>query len=216
MNIKKITLLGILCLSILLLSACIKKDDAPASPTSTPMESSTRDVQAQSEDDTSLSDENNQSKENSGKKQSQDELEKSLTAYREERETMTAVKVKGGLLGFGAPELEDYGLDADGLDYTSRFDSRELSEAYGAAKKYVVETLQIRVKTNATVYPCVDPRITVIYDDEDKGVASGYEADNIFVCEYYDNGTWKYLILVRDAKGEPWKVIHHGDSYKSY
>jgi hypothetical protein len=214
MNIKRITLLGILCLSFLLLFACNKKDGTPTSPTPSPMKN-TGDVQAQSEDDTSLYDENNQGKENSGEKQSQEELEKSLAAYREERETMTAVKMKGGLLGFGGPNLEDYGLDSDGWDYSSRFDSRELNEAYGVAEKYVVEILKIDIETKTTVYPCFDPRIYAIYDDEDKGVASGYEADNIFVCEYCDNGTWKYLILVRDAKGEPWKVIHHGDSYKN-
>ncbi len=214
MNIKRI-IIGILCLSILLLFACSKKKDTPASPTSSPMGSSSRDIQAQSEDDASLSVEKNQGKENSGEEQSQDELVKSLTAYREEREKTTAIKMNNGLLGFGAPNLEDYGLDVDGWDFSSRFDTREMTEAFETAEKYVVEILKIDIKTKTIVYPCIDPEIYAIYDDEDKGVASGYEADNIFVCEYCDNGNWQYLILVRDRKGEPWKVIHHGDSYRS-
>lgn len=214
MNIKRIIILGILCLSILLLFACSKKNDTPASPTSSPMGSSSRDIQAQSEDETSLSVEKNQGKENSGEEQSQDELVKPLAAYREEREKTTGIKVNNGLLGFGAPNLEDYGLDVDGWDYSSRFDTREMTEAFEAAEKYVVEILKIDIETKTTVYPCIDPRIYAIYDDEDKGVASGYEADNIFVCEYCDNGSWQYLILIRDRKGEPWKVVHNGDSYK--
>ena len=64
-----------------------------------------------------------------------------------------------------------------------------------------------------TVYMCVDPRIWEIYEAEDKGVAEGYETENIFVCEYCDNGSWKYLILVREGKGSAWEVIHNGSSY---
>ena len=54
-----------------------------------------------------------------------------------------------------------------------------------------------------------------IYEDEDKGVASGYDADNIFLCEFNDNGNWQYLILVREGKGSEWEVLHHGSSYKT-
>ena len=43
--------------------------------------------------------------------------------------------------------------------------------------------------------------MTAIYDDEDKGVANSYDADNIFLCEYSENGEWQYIILVREGKG---------------
>ena len=68
-----------------------------------------------------------------------------------------------------------------------------------------------------TIIPsiCPDPRVLAIYDDEDKGVAAGYDSSNIFVCEYCNgDGVWQYLILVRDGKSGAWSVIHDGSSYK--
>lgn len=157
-----------------------------------------------------------QSGNNSNTKQEEadDELEDNLAKYRAEREEMTNVSLGSGVSGYGAPNAEDYGFSSDESEYLLQFDSRELSEAYETAKQYVTDTLEISVETKGTVYPCVDSRITEIYDVADKGVANGYEAENIFVCEYCDEGNWKYLILVREAKGEEWKVIHHGNSYK--
>lgn len=143
-----------------------------------------------------------------------DELEQSLTEYRKERETMTNVKMGSGLIGFGAPNLEDYGIDDRGTKYLSEFDAREKGKAFEAAEKYITETLGIEVETKATVYMCVDPRIYKIYEDKEKGVAEGYDNENIFVCEYLGDEVWQYLILVRDSKEDPWIVIHHGSSYK--
>ena len=143
-----------------------------------------------------------------------DELEENLAKYREEREKMTNISLGNGVSGYGAPNAEDYGFSSDESEYLLQFDSRELSEAYETAKKYVTDTLGIAVETKSTVYACVDSRVTEIYEAEDKGVANGYEPKNIFVCEYCDAGNWKYLVLVREAKGEEWKVIHHGTSYK--
>lgn len=142
------------------------------------------------------------------------DLEERLAQYRSEREGMTNVAMGNGVAGYGAPNAENYGFQTDTANYMQNFDSRELNKAYETAKKYVTETLAITVETNAVVYACVDPRITEIYEAEDKGVADGYDAGNIFVCEYRDNGTWQYLILVRDGKGSEWSVIHHGSSYK--
>ena len=142
------------------------------------------------------------------------DLEERLAQYRAEREGMTNVAMGNGVSGYGAPNAENFGFQADTTDYTQNFDSRELNKAYETAKKYVTETLAISVETNAVVYPCIDPRITEIYEAEDKGVADGYDSKNIFVCEYCDNGTWQYLILVRDGKDSGWSVIHHGGSYK--
>ena len=141
-------------------------------------------------------------------------LEERLAQYRLDREAMTNVAMGSGVSGYGAPNSEDYGLQTDTADYLLGFDSRELNKAYETAEKYVEETLAVSVETKAIVYPCVDPRITGIYEAKDKGVAEGFDAGNIFVCEYCDNGIWQYLILVRDGKDSDWSVIHHGDSYK--
>ncbi len=142
------------------------------------------------------------------------DLEERLAQYREERESMTNVAMGNGVSGYGAPNAENFGFQADTADYMQNFDSRELNKAYETAKKYVTETLKISVETNAVVYPCIDPGITEIYEAEDKGVADGYDSENIFVCEYCDNGNWQYLILVRDGKDSDWSVIHYGGSYK--
>lgn len=63
---------------------------------------------------------------------------------------------------------------------------------------------------------CMDPRMNAIYDDKDKGVASGYDNENIYIEEYETekDDVYSYLILVRDSKNSPWKVIYHGNSYK--
>ena len=154
-----------------------------------------------------------QQPETPGQNSTDEELEKKLAEYRAERETMTNVAMGNGVSGYGAPNAENYGFQTDTAAYTQNFDSRELNKAFEAAKKYVEEVLSISVETNAVVYSCIDPRITEIYEVEDKGVASGYKAENIFVCEYCDSGTWQYLILVREGKDSDWSVIHHGSSY---
>lgn len=142
------------------------------------------------------------------------DLEERLAQYRAERESMTNVAMGNGVSGYGAPNAENFGFQGDTADYMQNFDSRELNKAYETAKKYVTDTLAISVETNAVVYPCIDSRITEIYEVEDKGVADGYDSKNIFVCEYCDNGIWQYLILVRDGKDSDWSVIHYGNSYK--
>lgn len=142
------------------------------------------------------------------------ELEEALAAYRKERESMVAVKMGNGLKGYGAPDQEDYGIDDSGTKYLLEFDSRETAKAYETSENYIKETLGIQTETKVAAYMCVDPRMYKIYEDEDKGVAEGYKNDNIFITEYYDGDLWQYLILVRDSKDDPWKVIHHGSSYK--
>ena len=209
MNIKKYTCILVGIILIFLLCACSANENpapAPSPTTQQPLEGNS----------TAPDDDDVESPDNSfSPTPAASEIDKSLAAYREEREKTTGVKLGDGLSGYGAPNKEEYGLDGDGEDTSLKLDSRELNEVYEAAKKYVVETLKIKVDTNATVYPCVDPRINEIYEAEDKGVADGYDANNIFVCEYSDNGTWNYLFLVRDAKGEPWEAIHHGTSYQN-
>lgn len=138
-----------------------------------------------------------------------EDIEKELAAYRAEREKQGFSK--GGLDFAVAPNEENYKYGVGYCDNEPDFDTRELSEAFEAAIAYVEGTL----KLESEVWGCVDPRMNAIYEDEDKGVANGYDADNIFLCEYNDNGKWQYLILVREKKGADWKVLYHGSSYKT-
>lgn len=164
-------------------------------------------------DNKNIPEKNNLFEEDAIKIDEKNDLEQKLAEYREKRESMTNIPMGGGVVGFGAPNIEDYGFDTNMAEY-NKFDSRELNKAYETAKKYVENVLKINVETKTVVYECVDPRIIEIYEVEDKGRADGYDAENIFLCEYRDNGTWKYLILGREGKGNEWQVIHHGSSYK--
>lgn len=145
--------------------------------------------------------------------QTDDDLDEELKQYRKEREDL--IQEANGLVEGGTPDEGKYSFDLSGAFYESQFDTKELTEAYAAARVYVTDTLGIRPGTKMTTYMCIDPRILAIYDDEDKGVAAGYDNSNIFVCEYCDeSGIWQYLILTREGKGSAWKVIYSGDRYK--
>ncbi len=145
--------------------------------------------------------------------QTDTELEEELKNYRQEREDM--IQEANGLVEGGSPDEDNYSFDMSGSFYTSRFDTREITEAYAAARIYVTDTLGIKPSTKMVTYMCIDPRVLAIYDDEDKGVAAAYDNSNIFVCEYCNgDGVWQYLILVRDGKGSAWSVLHDGSSYK--
>ena len=143
---------------------------------------------------------------------SDEELEEKLAAYRQAREDAKPIDLGNGVTMGGSVNEAEYGISFD-AGILGSFDTGELMEAIDTANSYVENTLGISVETRDTTYMCVDPRIWAIYSAEDKGVANGYEPENIYVCEYCDNGTWQYLILVRDGKGSEWKVIHHGSSY---
>ena len=143
---------------------------------------------------------------------SDEELEEKLAAYRQAREEKKPIDLGNGVTMGASVNEAEYGIAFDASILRS-FDTGELMEAIDTANSYVENTLGISVETRDTTYMCVDPRIWAIYSAEDKGVANGYEPENIYVCEYCDNGTWQYLILVREGKGSSWKVIHHGSSY---
>lgn len=152
--------------------------------------------------------------EESSQSQSQDtedteSIEKELAAYRAEREKGTSSV--GNYTMVQLPNEDNYNYGIADSNHSSVFDSKELNEAYEAANAYIKGTLNLE----SELWPCIDPRMNAIYEDEDKGVASGYDADNIFLCEYNDNGNWQYLILVREGKGSDWKVLYHGGSYKT-
>ena len=125
------------------------------------------------------------------------------------------IQETNGLVEGGSPDEGNYSFDMSGSFYTSRFDTRETTEAYAAARIYVTDILGLKPSTKMVTYMCIDPRVLAIYDDENKGVAAGYDSSDIFICEYCnEDGVWQYLILVRDGKGGAWSVIHDGSSYK--
>lgn len=147
------------------------------------------------------------------KEEQTDSEQEELKNYRQERED--AIIEVNGLVEGGSPDEDNYSFDMSGLDYAGQFDTKEMTQAYAAAKIYVTDTLGIKPNTKMTTYMCIDPKMLAIYEDEDKGVAAGYDNNNIFLCEYCnEDGVWQYLILVCDGKDSPWNVIHNGNSYK--
>lgn len=159
------------------------------------------------------SDAGDQQAQGNGEVSEDDELEEKLAAFRRDRDD-SVIDLGNGVTMGGSKNPEDYGFSID-MSAVKNFDTRELTEGYAAGKSYVENTLGFVPETRNTVYSCADPRIWAIYDAEDKGVANGYDPENIFICEYCDHGTWQYLILVRAGKGSPWEVIHHGSSYRT-
>lgn len=141
----------------------------------------------------------------------EEDIDTALEAYRTERENLQGRTIDGCDLAI-LPNEENYGYGVGECSYTARFDSRELSLAFEEAIRYVEEELQA---DGSSVWICADPRMVAIYEDPDKGVAEGYDADNIFLCEYQEQGKWQYLILVREKKGADWSVLYHGSHYKT-
>ena len=152
--------------------------------------------------------ENKKKKSQSQSAASDEDIEKELAAYRAEREKGTSED--GDYTLVKAPNEENYKYGVGVCENEPDFDARELAEAYETADAYIRDTL----KLDSEAEWCADPRMNAIYSDEDKGVADGYEPENIFLCEYNEHGTWRYLILVREGKGADWSVLYHGDSYK--
>lgn len=94
----------------------------------------------------------------------------------------------------------------------------QLVQLSHVVSNYIENELKIPARPvyQHNVSQCLDPRINEIYDDEDKGVANGYDNENIYIEEYETEkeDVYSYIFLVRDSKESPWKVIHHGNSYK--
>ncbi|MFJ7954280.1 hypothetical protein ACIQZG_22520 [Lysinibacillus sp. NPDC096418] len=87
--------------------------------------------------------------------------------------------------------------------------------------EFIHEYLKNEVKVPERKYgydvaQCIDPRMNAIYDEGDKGVAAGYENENILLIEYEtaEAGVYSYLVLVRESKESSWDIIHDGLSYK--
>lgn len=143
------------------------------------------------------------------------ELDKALASIRKARKE--SIKSKDG----GTVVISDNGSRLPGQsenipDFSN--ESYEMSEQRAKAILDYIEN-ELKVSKREYVYDtsqCLDPRMNAIYDEEDKGVAKGYENENIWIEEYEteSDNVYSYLIVVRDSKDSPWKIIHHGNSYK--
>lgn len=221
MGTKKNFAVAAMCVMVMALSGCAGgKEQQPSAliPTEDVSAGNDNEVQNRTDDDmeqkeTEIQADFSQNEEDMTQGQTDAELEEELKQYRQERED--TIQESNGLLEIGSPDESNYSFDLSKSYYISQFDTREMTEAYAAARIYVTDSLGIEPDTKMVTYMCIDPRILNIYEDEDKGVAAGYDNNNIFVCEYCnEDGVWQYLILVREGKGSEWSVIHNGISYK--
>lgn len=221
MGTKKNFAVAAMCVMVMVLSGCAGgKEQQPSAlvPTEDVSAGNDNEVQKRTDDDmqqneTEIQADFSQNEEDMTQGQTDAELEEELKQYRQERED--AIQESNGLVEGGSPDESNYSFDLSKSYYISRFDTKEVTEAYAAARIYVTDSLGIEPDTKMVTYMCIDPRILNIYEDEDKGVAAGYDNNNIFVCEYCnEDGVWQYLILVRGGKGSEWSVIHNGISYK--
>lgn len=221
MGTKKNFAVAAMCVMVMALSGCAGGKEQQSSaliPTEDVSAGNDNEVQNRTDDnmqqkETEIQADFSQNKEDMTQGQTDAELEEELKQYRQERED--AIQESNGLVEGGSPDESNYSFDLSKSYYISRFDTKEVTEAYAAARIYVTDSLGIEPDTKMVTYMCIDPRILNIYEDEDKGVAAGYDNNNIFVCEYCnEDGVWQYLILVREGKGSEWSVIHNGISYK--
>lgn len=143
------------------------------------------------------------------------ELDKALASIRKSRKESITYKDGGVIV------TSDNGSRLPGQSENIPNFSDESYEASEKRAKVILDYVENELKIPKREYEydmsqCLDPRMNAIYDDKDKGVANGYANENIWIEEYeteIDN-VYSYLIVVRDSKDSPWKVIHHGNSYK--
>ncbi len=99
------------------------------------------------------------------------------------------------------------------------FEYNDYINIFTEVRRYLKEELKISEPDGRYYYiaECIDPRMSAIYDDEDKGVANGYINQNIFIAEYETKkeNEYSYLVLVRENSDSEWKIIHDGKSYKT-
>lgn len=140
------------------------------------------------------------------------ELDKALASLRKSRKegyssangVDISIAPNGALLPGQSENIPDFS-DLDESFYEMLYDYLENELNIPKRARYVYD-----------MTTSLDPRMNAIYDDEDKGVAAGYENENIYVLEYETeiDDVYSHLILVRETKDSPWKVIHQGNSYK--
>lgn len=144
------------------------------------------------------------------------ELDKVIAKIRKARKE--SVTVQNG----SSTVISGNGADLPGQSKNIPNFSKEGAEKWeqlsGVTIDYVKNQLKIQERPvyGYDISTCIDPRINAIYDEEDKGVAKGYDNENIYIEEYEteEDDVYSYIFLVRDSKDSPWRVIHHGNSYK--
>lgn len=95
----------------------------------------------------------------------------------------------------------------------------EYETIYTVIGDYIKNVLKIPKRDNYghDAAQCLDPRINKLFEDEDRGILSEYDIENIFIAEYQtkEEGVYSYLFLARDSKNSPWKIVYDGNSYKN-
>ena len=142
----------------------------------------------------------------------EDPLNKTLEETRDFRRNHYSEE-DGNEVKIGVPDqdLPDQTKNRPGFSYD------ELYDIFNVIQDYVENTAAVpRRGYGYDIAQCIDPRMNAIYDGEDKGVAAGYENENIFIAEYETakDSVYSYLVLVRDSKEGSWKIIHDGLNYK--
>lgn len=216
MKRKYSLLLAMMCIAVLIFGGCAGGSKSKEDALQSNIDSANKETEGKNDIQNTTGNTESEMLDNSdnnpGSASKDSDLETELDRYRQDRED--TIKEENGLVEGGSPD-GDYSFDLSGTNYAAQFDTRELTEAYAAARIYVTDTLGYTPKTKMAVYMCIDPRMLEIYEDTDKGVAAGYDNSDIFVCEYCsENNGWQYLVLVRDGKGSSWNVIYNGSSYK--
>ncbi|CBZ02500.1 hypothetical protein EXN25_01250 [Clostridium botulinum] len=144
------------------------------------------------------------------------EIDKDLARRRKKRKE-GAKETAEGSLAVGEPCSVVPGQSKNMPD-RSKETYEQFEQLSRVTRNYIENELKIPARPvyEHNTSECMDPRMNAIYDDKDKGVASGYDNENIYIEEYETekDDVYSYLILVRDSKDSPWKVIHHGNSYK--
>lgn len=144
------------------------------------------------------------------------EIDKALAKIR--KASKESVTVKNGVV----TSMSSNGMDLPGQSKNMPYLGDESMDEIKARIKVVYDYLENELKLpqkkdiGYNIGRCLDPRMNAIYDDEDKGVASGYENENIYIEEYETakEDVYSYLIMVRESKDDEWKIIHDGNSYK--
>lgn len=144
------------------------------------------------------------------------EIDKVLATIRKARKE--SVEVKDGSVSQISSNSSNLPGQSKNMPDFSNEDRENWEQRVNIELDYLENELKIprRPVYEYDIAQCLDPRINAIYDEEDKGVANGYDNENIFISEYETekDDIYSYIFFVRDSKDSPWKIIYHGNSYK--
>ncbi|MGL5379343.1 hypothetical protein [Clostridium sp.] len=145
--------------------------------------------------------------------QKETELDKILAARRKFAKENTKVDVGGGTSAISMRDDDIPGQTENRPDFINELDT----DFFEFVANYLKTELNIpEPKLGYYINQCMDPRMNRIYEDSDKGVAAGYENENIILMEYEteESDVYSYLVIVRNNKESDWKVIYNGLNYK--